>query len=205
MIATMKAPINLNIAFGTLVEGGYYAGRIRTPEGDEYGILVAPKASGQHKGSAWNRSLKRVDGALSFYDGLANTRAMQEAGSKLAAWALGLQVNGFSDWYLPARDELELCYRHLKPGTETNWCYRGDNPSSVPPGYAYMPDAPAQTAIEEFRTGGTEAFDEVWYWTSTHYAGNDAYAWTQSFYYGGQYGIHKVDLNRARAVRRIKL
>lgn len=127
----MNAPTTINLAFGTLVEGGYYAGRIRTPQGEEYGILVAPKASGQHKDTPWNRSTKRVNGALSFFDGLSNTLVMQEAGSKLAAWALGLQINGFSDWYLPSRDELELCYRNLKPGTEENWCYRGDNPSSV--------------------------------------------------------------------------
>jgi hypothetical protein len=202
----MNAPAGIAIAtaFGTILEGGFYAGRVRLTDG-EYAIIVAPKAAGEHKATPWNKSLKSVAGAMSFFDGLANTKAMADAGSKVAQWALDLSIGGFKDWYVPSRDELELCYRNLKPGTEENWCYRGDNPSSVPPGYAYMPEVPAQTEVEVFRDGGTEAFTEEWYWSSTQFAGSEVYAWFQVFGYGSQSNSREVNHYRVRAVRRVKI
>ena len=200
----MNAPQSIAQAFGTILEGGFYAGRIRVGE-QEFSIIAAPKAEGEHKDTALNASLKRVSGALSFFDGLANTKAMAEAGSKLAKWAQGLAIGGHSDWYIPSRDELELCYRNLKPTREENWCYRGDNPSSVPVGYAYMPDAPKQTDVEAFREGGADAFDDVWYWSSTQCAGNVSYAWFQSFSGGYQDYYRKDGDCRCRAVRRVPI
>jgi hypothetical protein len=86
---------------------------------------------------------------------------MAEAGSPLAQWARGLDINGNTDWCIPARDVLELGYRHLKPTTYENSCsFRdGDNPSSIPAGYPYTEQLPAQTAAEAFREGGAEAFE----------------------------------------------
>ena len=199
----MNAPLSIATAFGTILEGGFYAGRIRVGE-QQFAVIVAPKAEGQHKDAPWGPVRKRVP-ALSFYDGLANTQAMADAGSKLAKWALDLKIGGFTDWYIPSRDELELCYRNLKPTAQENWCYRGDNPSSVPVGYAYMPDEPKQTDIEAFKGGGAEAFDDIWYWSSTQYAGNDAYAWVQYFGGGLQGSGLKGDGGRCRAVRRIAI
>jgi hypothetical protein len=189
---------------GTPLEGGFYAGRIRLPDGD-YAVLVAPKAAGELAPTVWSPGKKPVTGALSFFDGRANTLAMVEADSALAHWALGLEIAGYADWYLPSRDELELCYRNLKPGTHRNDCWRGDNPSSVPPGYAYLPEVPAQTTLEAFRTGGGEAFAEDWYWSSTQYAGDASFAWCQNFDFGYQDYYRKGNKLRARAVRRFKL
>lgn len=199
----MNAPAGLSIAaaFGTLLEGGFYAGRI-----GEYAIIVAPKAQGEHADSAWNDSRDQVKDAMSFFDGRANTLAMAEAGSELAKWALSLAIAGHGDWYLPSRDELELCYRNLKPTSQENWCYRGDNPSSVPVGYAYMPEAPAQTDVSIFREDGSEAFDaDSYYWSSTQCAGGSGYAWVQLFGDGLQSYWRKGSESRARAVRRVKV
>ena len=190
-------------AVGSAFAGGFLAGRINI-DGAPFALIVAPKAEGEHKDTPWGK-LKRVAGALSFFDGFANTAAMVDAGSKLAAWARGLKIGGHDDWYVPSRDELELCYRNLKPTKEENYCYRGDNPSSIPVGYAYMPDAPAQTPIEAFKEGGAEAFDDSWYWSSTQFAGDGGYAWTQSFGYGNQLGDLKVNGCRCRAVRRVAI
>ncbi len=198
----MNAPIQIATTFGSAMEGGFYAGRIRQADG-EYALIVAPKLDGEHEGP-WGK-VKRLAGAMSFFDGRTNTIAMAEAGSKLAKWALGLSIGGCTDWYLPSRDELELCYRNLKPGTEENWCYRGDNPSSVPVGCSYFPDSPAQTEAVAFKAGGDEAFAEVWYWSSTQAAGDDAYAWFQYFYDGFQHDLHEGSDCRARAVRRVKI
>lgn len=180
-----------------------FAGRILIPGQGVFGIIVAPKALGEHDDTPWGKGTKAVKGAMSFFDGHANTLAMAEAGSKLAKWALGLSIDGQSDWYIPSRDELEICYRAFKPTTDKNYCYRGDNPSSVPVGYAYMPDSPAQTAIEAFRQEAAEAFERAWYWSSTQYAGGEGCAWVQYFGDGSQDYGHKGYGYPARAVRRV--
>ncbi len=197
---TSSAPTILAEPFA----GGFYAGRINV-DGVVYALIVAPKNGGEHDDIAWSKGLKALDGARSFFDGQANTEAMAEAGSKLAKWALGLEIGGYSDWYLPSRDELELAYRAFKPTDDENYCWRGDNPSSVPVGYAYSLDSPAKTTAEAFKEGGAEAFTPTWYWSSTQSAGNADCAWMQTFNGGNQGDSHKDDDCRARAVRRVAI
>lgn len=194
--------IAIPTTIGTAFAGGFYGGTLRVGQ-ELVALIVAPKEPGEHDDTRWNKSVKRIDGAGSFFDGRANTLAMAEAGSALAKWAIGLRMGNYDDWYLPSRDELELVYRYLKPTARENWVFRnGDNPSSVPPGYPYTTDSPGQTAIEAFRSGGPEAFDETWYWTSTQYAGYAEYAWGQYFSDGFQNTYPKDTKLRARAVRR---
>lgn len=50
-----------------------------------------------------------------------------------------------------------------------------------------------------------ELFEKAWYWSSEQSAGDDAYAWCQSFDNGGQYGSHNGSQLRARAVRRLTI
>jgi hypothetical protein len=193
-----SSPAEVLPTLGAAFENGYYAGRIRI-DGVPYAIVVPPKAESEHEPVVWNKGLKRVAGAESFYDGLANTKAMAKAGSSIATWALDRKL------YIPSRDELELLYRAFKPGAETNWCFRGDNPSSDPVGYAYSPKVPGQTKIQAFRAGAAEAFEKNWYWSSTQYAGDGDYAWLQHFSHGNQGSDHEGSDFRVRAVRRIKL
>jgi hypothetical protein len=191
---------------GTLIEGGFFAGAFIL-NGEEFGLIVAPKSEGHREDVEWNGSYKSVESALSYNDGAANTDAMAAAGSKLAEWAKNLQIGGFNDWYIPSQDELELCYRHLKPGTDENSCYgrSGINMSASPQTRPYTPTFPVQTEAELFRGEGAEAFDERAYWSSTQCAGYESLAWAQSFFYGTQDWGHKDDDFRARAVRKIKL
>lgn len=191
---------------GTPFEGGFYAGRF-TMHGLIFALIVAPKVEGSHGTAVWNKSLKAVKDAESYFDGAANTKAMAEAGSNLAKWAFELNISGHTDWYLPSRDELELCYRNLKPGSgENSASFRdGENPSSVPVGYPYTDELPAQTTAEPFRDGGPEAFDRDWHWSSTSSAQNAACAWGQGFGYGYQGNDRKNGSFRARAVRRVQL
>jgi hypothetical protein len=190
---------------GTPFAGGFYAGRLLVA-GVAYALIVAPRGEGEHEPICWSESdLAIPTGERSFYDGFANTEAMAGAENALAKWARGLRIGGFADWYLPSRDELEILYRAFKPTAEENYCWRGDNPSSIPVGYAYRREEPAQTAVEIFRDGKDEAFEDTWYWSSTQDAGNEAYAWGQYFDYGDQYDHHKDLELRARAVRRLKI
>ena len=182
---------------------GYYAGRIRIGE-QVFALIVAPKTEGEHQDAPWNKSSKMVEGATPYFDGLANTKAMADAGSNLALWAQGLDIGGNTDWYLPSQDELEIIYRNLKPTTETNALRgrSGINLSAVIPTYPYTTDLPTQTQAEAFQQGGEQAFDEAWYWTSTQHASHSGCAWGQRFSRGGQGSRRKVNEFRARAVRR---
>lgn len=186
-------------AIGFETEGGYFAGIINI-NGQKFGIVVSPK-EGDLEDQQWGEFDQELEGARSFFDGQANTQAMAEAGSELAKAIQALNINGHTDWYLPARDELELVYRTLKPTTEENWTHRhGENPSSIPPGHAYTPETPTQTTTPDFQKGGPQALEEAWYWTSTQHS---AYgAWMQVFGAGDQVVVHKLGAFRARAVRR---
>ena len=188
---------------GEPFESGFYVGRFQI-QGDEYALIVSPRNTGEIQETEWGEYGKATE-AHSYCDGLANTRAMAAAGSELAKHMLSLQIGGHSDWYLPSRDELELCYRNLKPTSTPNDCaYRdGDNPSSLPPGLPYNQAAPTQTAKPQFQAGNAEAFAADRYWTSTE-QDRDA-ALQQEFSDGMQCDDIKHYPACARAVRRIKL
>lgn len=196
-IQASNAPTIVGIPF----QGGFYAGRFRIGE-NHFGLIVSPRAAGDCEPSIWSEKYFDIPAARSFNDGLANTRAMAEAKLDIAQWALGLSIDGYSDWYLPSRDEMEVIYRALKPTTEENWVWRaGENPSALPfATHPYTKTDPAQTTVELFREGGAEAFDEAWYWTSTQYSALSA--WCQGFDDGYQGNNGKDDKLRARAVRR---
>ena len=192
-------------SIGAPLQGGFFGGVIAMA-GVLYAIAWAPKATGETTGP-WLKDYATVAGCMSCCDSLTNTLAMAEAGSPLAKWALGLDINGFDDWCLPSRDVLELGYRHLKPGTHKtgNWFRDGDNPSSVPVGYPYATgEALVQTAVQPFQVGGAEAFEEdALYWSSTQYSERNA--WNQNFNNGNQNNNDKKFEGRARAVRLIQL
>ena len=189
---------------GTPFEGGFYAGRFML-DGSEYALIVSPKAQGELEEAQWGPYGKDLPAATSCNNGLSNTQAMAAAGSDLARWMLALDINGFTDWYLPSRDELELCYRNLTPTAETNWCsFRdGDNPSSVPGGYPYTKASPTTTTASDFEQGGEQAFVDAWHWASTQFSPYNA--WIQHFGGGNQNYYRKVIAFRARAVRRFKV
>lgn len=189
---------------GSPFEGGFFVGTLFV--GDQaFALVRAPKAEGQHDDTPWNDDWVPVEGAGSYNDGLTNTAAMAAAGSEVATWARERTIAGHGDWYIPAQDELELCYRALKPGTDTNTLYgrSGLNASAMPATYPYTNALPAQTPAAGFQTGGAEAFDEGWYWSSTQRAGYGGFAWCQSFGDGHQYDNLKDVSCRVLLVRRI--
>ncbi|MDB6061525.1 MAG: hypothetical protein JWM78_1628 [Verrucomicrobiaceae bacterium] len=186
---------------GSPLEGGFYAGKIRVGE-EIFAIIAAPKAEGEHAAIAWGERGKDIPEARSFADGRSNTLALLVAKSPVAEWVHQLQINGFTDWYLPSRDELEIIYRNLKPTDEENYTYRhGENVSAVPPTYAYTEELPTQTGVEIFKADGDEAFDDTVYWSSTQYSADSA--WYQGFDDGFQSNLDKGNEFRARAVRRL--
>jgi hypothetical protein len=200
----------------------------------KFRVIVAPKSSGENSGKQYknaNTAAPSATGTLT--EGLKATLAMVADGSSTvypaAHYCNDLSIGGYSDWYLPARDELELIYRNLKPVTNNNYTttdrptgatpdYKnlgslgdtanthGLNNNSDPQGVAYTTTVPGQTAVADFQSGGAEAMTFVSnrYWSSTEYS--SATAWEQ-FYDTSSPGRQRGDLNKTnsryvRAVRR---
>jgi hypothetical protein len=189
---------------GTPFGGGFFTGI--TQIGGKGFALITAGAAGELRGKLQSQPTM-VDGAKHRGDGQANTEALASAGSELAQAAMALTINGYSDWYIPSRDEQELQYRAFKPTGQENYADGEDgiNPSSVPMGEAYADEVPTQTAIDSFREGGADAVEDWWYWSSTQHASNPSYAWYQGFGDGGQYYNRKSNEGRVRVVRRLPI
>lgn len=104
---------------GSLVHGGLFAGRYFIGA-TAYALIVSPKDT-DIEAVKWATSSKRVAGALSYADGLANTEAMAGAGSKLAAQIRAMRLDGFDDWYLPSRLESLLLFGELPNEFARDW------------------------------------------------------------------------------------
>lgn len=196
---------------GSAFGGGFFAGLISyTANGvPTHALIVAPKASGQNSGSVW-QSVKSTTGATSPFDGAANTALMTN--SPAANFCTGLTINGFSDWYLPARFELEIAYFNLKSGTGNNTTSVGINNYAVPQRTVnYTTSNPAQTSVAAFQAGGSEAFNIIEYWTSTEITSYSPFgqpyfnAFGVDFFNGGQPNVDKSSGYISRAFRKLAL
>ena len=190
---------------GSALGGGFFAGQISTAGNSiaDYNLIIGPKASAQST-LAWKTSNTSTAGTSSVIDGPANSTAMNDANHPAAQFCEGLTIGGFSDWYMPAKNELEVCYYNLKPTTASNSTSSGINANAVPARASYYTSGtPAQTAATDFITStGAEAFNAAVYWSSTE--ATAANPWYIGFTYGlVGYGYSKTAYRRTRAVRRI--
>jgi hypothetical protein len=104
---------------GTALEGGIFAGRFFIGD-TAYGLIVAPASEGELAGTPWG-GVEKVAGALSYCDGLANTRAMAAAKSHLAQWAQALRIGSHDDWYVPSRLEALLAFGEVPDRFARAW------------------------------------------------------------------------------------
>ena len=193
-------PTTIGQAFG----GGFWAGQISTAGNGiaDYNLVIAPVASGQNNSVQWKTSNTSTAGTSSVIDGPTNSANMNNATHPAAQFCEGLTIGGFSDWYMPAKNELEVCYYNLKPTTYVNTTSSGTNTNAVPSrGSNYTSGTPAQTSATDFKSGGAEAFAAANYWSSTEASANSA--WEQSLDYGFQLNLVKTNYLRVRAVRRV--
>ena len=197
----------------------------------QYRIIVAPKAT------ETTLALKNVNDAApsacgTLTEGWKATLSMVAAGSSTvypsAHYCRNLTTGGKTDWYLGARDELELSWRNLKPTTDANYAAvdrqvaatpnysnlgsygdvaatHGKNNNSSPPGPAYTAGSPAQIGATGFVTAGSEAYEygTPSYWSASEYSATAAWAqlWT-SGNPGAQSASNKNGSKRIRAIRR---
>ncbi len=200
MSATAQAlPVVTIPAIGQAFGGGFVTG-VTVENGRRY-LNITASADHELKGT-WDARGVIIEGAGSFTDSRSNTESMAAAGSELAQKVLALEIGGFTDWAIPARDVQELQYRHLKPTTEENYCWGrdGDNPNSLPIGQLYTAESPAQTAFPAFQDDGEEAFSGSWYWSSTQRSAYNAFG--LNFGDGFQSSGVKGNELRVRPVRR---
>jgi hypothetical protein len=199
----------------------------------QYRVIVSPKSTGEASSRMYkNANTSAPTACQTVAEGYLATMAMVAAGDASiypAAWfCKNLNIGGKTDWYLPARDELELCWRNLKPTAANNYItadrhdstinykslgalddydpYHGRNLNSSPAGAAYTTTVPAQVANVLFQTGGAQAFayGSFFYWSSSETSASNA--WLQNWYSshpGYQNGPNgKSDGYYVRAVRR---
>ena len=210
--------IMLNLAGGTFggipvigaaFGGGFFAGQIGVSSVATHNLVVGPAASAQNTSIKWKNAATDTPGAASVIDGPQNTADMVADGNATvypaAHFCNDLSTGGQTDWYMPAKNELEVCYYNLKPGTAGNDVGDGINPNAVPArASGYTSGTPAQTSAADFQTGGAEAFVAAnYYWSSTEFSSTKGNL--QGFTTGDQYpsGYIKTGDFSLRAIRRV--
>ena len=199
-------------AIGAAFGGGFFAGQISTAGNSiaDYNLVVGPDSTAQ--GSyQWKTARTATSGTSSVIDGPANSTSMNNASHPAAQFCKALTVGGFTDWYMPAKNELEVCYYNLKYDTTANNTSSGINANAVPARASnYTSGDPTQTTATAFKIGNAETFGASSYWSSTEcsvlvspfFA---AYAYNQRFLNGRQYSTYpyKTSSKPTRAVRRV--
>jgi hypothetical protein len=201
---------------GDAFEGGFFAGYIsHTADGNPtHGLIVAPRATGATGDPyplpgylLWKTANTTTADTTSPFDGAANTAAMVTAGiadHPAAEFCVDLTIDGYSDWYLPARYELDIAYENLKPTTTSNNTSWGINEYSVPERTVNRTAGdPAQTSITAFQSTGSEPFVDGSHWSSTEVSATNA--WRLRFSDGPQTSDDKDDINYVRAFRKFAL
>jgi hypothetical protein len=192
---------------GSALGGGFFAGQISTAGNGvaDYNLIVGPVATAQSS-FVWKNVTTATAGADSDVNGTQNTADMVADGNSTvypcAHFCNNLSTGGQTDWYMPSKNELEICYFNLKPLTTSNDTSSGINPNAVPARASnYTSGNPAQTSATDFRNTGAEDFATNAYWSSTEFSATDSRI--QNFYYGVQSYTSKGDSNRVRAIRRV--
>jgi uncharacterized delta-60 repeat protein len=140
-VSAWSTPIEYEVApppdtLGQSYGGGIYMGTVAAA-GTCYYLIVAPNATGCAQ-CQWKTTATATAGTDSDTDGYANTYGpMDNSDHPAGNWCATRTINGFSDWYLPAIEELETFY---------------DN---------------GATGADESVIGSGEAFAHSFYWSST--------------------------------------
>jgi hypothetical protein len=205
------------VPVGTPYGGGYVAGYIsHTADGSPtHALIVAPRATGATgtgytltTSLAWKTAATATAGTVSTFDGAANTAEIVTAGiadHPAAEFCVNLSIGGFTDWYLPARYELDIAYFNLKPGTGINNTTTGINEYSVPKRTInFTANYPSQTSITAFATTA-EAFLQANHWTSSQFTASVGSAFILNPLSGFQTPLGKTTQTLVRAFRRIAL
>jgi hypothetical protein len=201
---------SFGIAIGSALGGGFFAGQISTSGNGiaTHNLIVGPVSSAQGT-YQWKIVNTSTAGTSSTINGPSNSATMNDATHPAAQFCEGLTIGGFSDWYMPASLELEVCYYNLKPTTSNNNTNTGTNAYAVPARASnYTIGTPAQTSAADFKDTGAEDFISTFpgnmYWSSTE--STASYAIYRAFNIGASSGFFKNNTSyqiKVRAIRRV--
>lgn len=221
---------------GRPLAGGYYAGANIVINGIEYAVIVSPRDQGQVGGGPLEDSIRLMPpyaggshpgapatGPFPTFanttenDGATNTtRLLAYMGgfsSQAINFVRGLNIDGYTDWYIPSKSELEIAFRYLKPTAWSNAANDGQdlgvNQFSSPPGTRYSSSTPGRTSVDIFKNGGSESFtvdrsifpgqndplDAINFMTSTQSNQDYNDFWTQEFG-RRRYGTNSIGTGR---------
>lgn len=192
---------------GQSFQGGYYGGSISTTANGvaTHYLVVSPKSSGE---SFYNFANGSYSDPFSNIDGPTNSSAMNNSNHPAAQFCEGLTIGGYSDWYLPAFDEMDTLYYFLKPTTTNNNTSSGYNSYAVSPepiNTLYSTSSPSRTSVTAFQNGGSDYFNSDYYWTSTQDGSSfSSNARTKSFSNGDTTFVAAKNISLyVRAIRRV--
>jgi hypothetical protein len=192
------------LVIGDALGGGFFAGQISTAGNGiaDYNLVVGPVASAQNTSKQWKTANTSTTGTSSVIDGPTNSSNMNNASHPAAQFCEGLTIGGFSDWYMPAKNELEVCYYNLKPTTTNNNTSFGINANAVPARASnYTTGIPTQTSATDFQSTGAEDFLTAGYWSSTEFSAT--YGIRVYFSNGALDNTSKTYATNVRAIRRV--
>jgi hypothetical protein len=196
---------------GEQYQGGFYAGSISHSADSvpTHLLIVAPKNVGESGITLWRTFEETVPAIANSFDGAANLDAMVNAGIDTfpaASFCYNLNINGYSDWYLPSEHELGIAYINLKPTSQLNISSRGANPFSVPRRFNnYSEVSPGITTVSAFNAvlNGAQAFNTSGYWVSNSMPGGTG---ALTFNNGAiSLGSPSANFHRARAFRKFNI
>lgn len=198
-------------AIGGAWAGGFYAGEIGVSGVATHYLVIGPLSTAQST-LAYKNAATAATGADSDIDGPQNTADLVAGGNSTvypaAHFCNDLSIGGYTDWYLPARNEMDVCYFNLKPSTAVNSTTSGINVNAVPVRNSnFTLGTPAQTSVAAFQTGGAEALTVQGtspfgnYWTSTESSATSSWGKTVSNGFNGTES--KNGLRFVRAIRRV--
>lgn len=207
----IPGPTTIGQAYG----GGYYAGNISYLANSAiptHYLIVAPISSGQTS-ARYQNSNSDSGGAGSPIDGAYNSDVQNNSFWPAIYFCRNLKIGGYSDWYHPAREELDILYYNLKPTSTQNDgntyytlpgeppFYSGQNFYAVPSRQnGYSSSVPSRTSALDFQSGNTQAFSSAYYWSSTNYSSE---ARAQDFTNGAGALFYKFTTLNVRAIRKV--
>lgn len=197
------------MAYGTAYQGGYFAGQISTSGNGvpTHNLVISAGIAGTSS-KQFKTSNTATSGTSSTIDGPGNTAACIAAGAAAhpaADFCNNFTGGGYTDWYLPAADELRIMGRRLRGSSGTT--LYDSNTYMVPASYNTTQSARfSQVTVSSFQSGNENQL----YLTSTAYYHSSTTAATTTntqigFLTSGISTINasKTEFEYARAVRRV--
>jgi len=206
---------------GQFYKGGYYAGQIYYDNsGVQYYLIVAPKESGESQKVLGPMNNVNPIGSPAgpgplYYDGYGATFNNDNSTWPAFQWARSLNINGYTDWYIPSIMEFDIIAYHLSPGRSSSYGdwfvpgYSGYGVSNRNP-HARVPSAATlnssdyygTTSVAAFQTTGSQKFESSQYWSTTKV---DSVAYAISFPLGRLNGVFANTSLYVRAIRRVAI